>query len=156
MEYVPDALLNTYLLPAAQAGGALPDNPEQTRRLAELVQALETYQNPSPFLDGGKSPAGVNIPPTRSTSARRNGLQPTRPAEVAFEGSRPKQNIGLDDVCRQIALTARSPTITYYEGTWVSEDISSCATKMRQRGRLSFKMVWAHVFRGRGVCAVKP
>jgi len=131
MEYVPDALLNTYLLPAAQEGGALPANPEQTRRLAEQVQALETTVpkpiHPFPRLAEQVSGRTYAIQPNSLNVSTMKWVFSDNQAsvEVTFGDSSPlKQNIGLDDVYRANSTSQPdSPAITYYlKGTWVSED----------------------------------
>jgi CubicO group peptidase (beta-lactamase class C family) len=48
MEYVPDSLLNTYIIPAARSKVALPPNPKQMSLLAAHVQSL-TESKPKPI-----------------------------------------------------------------------------------------------------------
>jgi hypothetical protein len=155
MEYVPDALLNTYLLPAAQVGGALPDNPEQTRRLAELVQALETPVpkpiHPFPRMAEQVSSRRYAIPPNPlDVSSMKWDFSANQAwVEVTFGSSSPiKQNIGLDDVYRANCTSLPdSPTITYYlKGTWVSED-----TFLLYAMRVGASVVQKIVFQDNGV-----
>jgi CubicO group peptidase (beta-lactamase class C family) len=131
MEYVPDALLNTYLLPAAQEGGALPDNPEQRRRLAEQVQALETSVpkpiHPFPRMAKQVSGQTYAIPPNSlGVSSMKWDFSANQAwIEVTFGDSSPlKQHIGLDGIYRANSTSQPgSPIITYYlKGAWVSED----------------------------------
>ena len=67
MEYVPDSLLNTYLIPAAHAGGALPPNAEQAGLLAARLQALAA---PAP------KPIRLWPPTADRVSGRTYSLQP--------------------------------------------------------------------------------
>jgi CubicO group peptidase (beta-lactamase class C family) len=131
METVPDSLLNTYIIPAAQEDGALPPNPEQTSLLAARVQALETpVPKPiHPFLPMAARVSGrtYSFPPNSLGASSVKWVFSANQAwsEVAFGDSSPlKQEIGLDDVYRaNSASLPDSPAITYYlKGTWISDD----------------------------------
>lgn len=132
METVPDALLNTYIIPAAIAGSTLPPNPEQVNLLAAQVQTLETPVlkpiHPFPRIAAQVSGRWYSIAPNSLgiSSLKWDFSANQAWGEVAFVNSRPlkPQNIGLDDVYRANSVSQPgSPTITYYlKGTWVSDD----------------------------------
>jgi hypothetical protein len=131
MEYVPDSLLNTYILPAAGKEGALPPDPQQARLLAAQVRALAEPE-PKPIrplppvaeqISGQVYDLEPNSLDISSMGWTFSGTQAW--GEVTFGEGRPqKLSIGLDDVYRETILRPPgSPTITYYsKGTWVSDD----------------------------------
>ncbi len=131
MEYVPDALLSTYIIPAARSEVALPPNPKQAALLAAQVQALEV---PKPKPIHSLPPIAKRIsgqmyriePNSLGISSMSWTFSDTQAwAAVAFgEGSPQQLNIGLDDVYQEtIIRPPGSPTITYHsKGTWVSDD----------------------------------
>jgi CubicO group peptidase (beta-lactamase class C family) len=131
MEYVPDSLLNTYIIPAASSKAALPPNPKQAGLLAAQVQSL-AESKPKPI---------HSLPPiTKQISGKMYDIEPNSVGisrmgwtfsgtqawgDVAFAGGNPQRlSVGLDDVYREtIICPPGSPTITYYsKGTWVSDD----------------------------------
>jgi hypothetical protein len=131
MEYVPDSLLSTYIIPAAGSKAALPPNPKQAGLLAAHVQSLAEPKpkpiHPLPTIAKQISGKIYDIEPNSvgisGMSWAFSGTQAW--AEVAFAGGSPQRlNIGLDDVYREtIICPPGSPTITYYsKGTWVSDD----------------------------------
>jgi CubicO group peptidase (beta-lactamase class C family) len=131
MEYVPDSLLNTYIIPAAINKAILPPNPKQAGLLAARVQSLAESKpkpiRPLPPIAKQVSGKMYDIGPNSVGISRMSWtFSDTQAwAEVAFAGGSPQRlSIGLDDVYREtIIYPSGSPTITYYsKGTWVSDD----------------------------------
>ncbi len=131
METVPDSLLSTYIIPAAQGGGALPPNPEQTGLLAAQVKAMETSVpkpiRPFPSMAAQVSGQTYSFPPNSlGVSWVKWDFSDNQAwSEVAFGSSAPlKPSVGLDDVYRANSFSQPgSATITYYlKGTWISDD----------------------------------
>ena len=131
MEYVPDSLLNTYIIPAAESESALPPNPEQASLLAANVQALAEPKpkpiRPLPPIAKQISGQMFDIEPNSlGISSMGWTFSDTQASgDVAFgEGSSQKLDIGLDDVYQEtIIRPPGSPTITYdSKGTWVSDE----------------------------------
>ena len=131
MEFVPDALLNTYILPAAGSEGALPPDPDQARLLADHIRALAEPKpkpiRPLPPIAKRISGQVYDIEPNSIGLSRMSWTFSDTQAwgEVAFTGgSLQRLSLGLDDVYREtIIRPPGSPSITYYsKGTWVSDD----------------------------------
>ncbi|MDD1748989.1 MAG: beta-lactamase family protein [Methanothrix sp.] len=150
MEFVPDALLNDYIIPAAQSKGALPPDAKKAGLLAARVQAIE-------------APVKKPVGPLPATAARISGktytLQPNSLGittlgwrfsdgeawgEVTFgTGSPLTLSIGLDDVYRATGINPPgSPVVTYYsKGTWVSDD-TFILYAMRDGANVQIKIVF--------------
>ena len=131
MEYVPDSLLNTYIIPAARSEGALPSNPKQADLLADHIQSLAEPKpksiRPMPPIAKQISGKTYDIEPNSVGISRMSWIFTDTQAwgEVTFAGGSPQRlSLGLDDVYREtIICPPGSPKITYYsKGTWVSED----------------------------------
>lgn len=131
MEYVPDSLLNTYVIPAAKSEGALPPNPKQAGLLAAHVQALAEPKpksiRPLPPIAKQISGKVYDIEPNSVGFSSMSWTFADNEAwgEVAFAGGSPQRlSLGLDDVYQEtIVCPPSSPPITYYsKGTWVSDD----------------------------------
>jgi hypothetical protein len=131
MEYVPDSLLSTYIIPAARSEGALPLDPKQASLLAAQLQALAEPEpkpiRPLPPIAKRISGQLYDIEPN-SLGIRSMGwtFADTQAwGDVVFgEGSPQKLNIGLDDVYQETIIRPPGlPTVTYYsKGAWVSDD----------------------------------
>jgi hypothetical protein len=155
MEYVPDSLLNTYIIPAAESEGALPPNPKQESLLAAHVQVLAEPKpkpiRPLPPIAKRISGQVYDIEPNSAGFSSMSWTFSDTQAwgEVAFAGGSPQRlSLGLDDVYRgTIICPPGSPTITYYsKGTWVSDD-TFILYGMRNGASVQLKIV----FKGNGL-----
>jgi CubicO group peptidase (beta-lactamase class C family) len=150
MEYVPDSLLNTYIIPAASSKVALSPNPKQAGLLAARVQSLAESKpkpiRPLPPIAKQISGKVYDIEPNSVAFSRMSWTFSDTQAwgEVAFAGGSPQRlSVGLDDVYREtIICPPGSPTVTYYsKGTWVSDD-TFIVYGMRNGAGIQLKIVF--------------
>jgi hypothetical protein len=150
MEYVPDSLLNTYIIPAAGSDVALSPDLKQAGLLADLVQVLaESKPKPiQPLPPIAKQISGrmYDIEPNSVGFSRMSWTFEDTQAwgEVTFAGGSPQRlSLGLDDVYREtIIYPPGSPAITYHsKGTWVSDD-TFIVYAMRNGAGIQLKIVF--------------
>jgi CubicO group peptidase (beta-lactamase class C family) len=134
METVPDALLKTFIIPAAKSTGSLPANPEQA---ALLESRLHTLANPEPKPVPPLPAIAQNISgKTYMMQANSLGLEaftlsfsekPESQAllNVSYESGPIEVVIGLDDVYRFTSITEAaeySPGFIALKGSWVNSN----------------------------------
>jgi hypothetical protein len=130
METVPDALLITYIIPAAKSKSPLPPNPAQTGLLDTRINALA---NPAPKPISSLPAIAANI------SGKTYQLEPNsldiKTVQLSFVENQASANvildsppqalsIGLDGLSRLTRVNQPGGKITsyYLKGSWVNSD----------------------------------